>query len=77
MCLTIRPNPGAHCFSFLQIGHFWEAPNSTPHHDFVLGYLLIPTLRSGGSKCAALFAASGGALFQFLASKAFLERPDQ
>ena len=30
MCSTIRPLPGAHCFSFLQVRQFWKALTQWP-----------------------------------------------
>ena len=56
MCSTIRPRPGAHCVSFLQVRHFWKTLTSSSHQHFILGYLLTPSLRSGASKCARLSA---------------------
>ena len=52
MCSTIRPRPRARCFSFLQTRHFWKAPTSSFHHNFILAYLLAAALRFGGPKCA-------------------------
>ena len=54
MCSTIRPLPGALCFSLLQPRHFWKARTSGSHQNFIVGHLLAPTRRSGGSKCARL-----------------------
>ena len=56
MCSTIRPCPGAHCFSFLQTRHFWKAPTISSHGNLILTYLLTPGMRFGGSKCAQLSA---------------------
>ena len=56
MCSQVRPRPGAHSFSFLQLWHFWKAPLASSHRNFILGYLLTPALRFGGSKCAPLSA---------------------
>ena len=60
MCSTIRPLPGAHYFSFMQVRLFWKAPTSGCHQNFILGHLRTPTLRSSGSKCAALSAPFQG-----------------
>ena len=60
MCLSIRPLRGAHCFSFLQINPFWEAPTSSSHRNFILGHLLTPSLTCGSSKCARLSAPFQG-----------------
>ena len=78
MWCTIRPLPGAHCFSVLQTRLVWKAPTSSSHQTFILGHLLTPGLRCGGSECARLSAPPfRGPLFQFAASKAFLQSPDQ
>ena len=77
MCSTIRHLPGAHCFGFLQTRHFWKARTNGSYQNLGLGHLVTPTQRSEGSKCAALSDPSRGPLFQFPASKAFLESPDQ
>ena len=50
MCSTIRPFPQTHCFSILQVRLFWKAPTKSSHQNFILGHLLTPRLRSGGSK---------------------------
>ena len=60
MCWTIRAPPGAHCFGFLQVRHFCKARTVGSHHNFILGHLLKPCLRSRGSKCARLSAAFQG-----------------
>ena len=48
------PLQGAHCFSVLQIRHFWKPPTSSSHRNFFLGHLPTTGLRSGGSKNALL-----------------------
>ena len=63
MCSTIRPSPGAHCFSLPQVRFFWKAPTSGSHHNFILCQLLTPSLRFGGSKCARLSAPFQGPTF--------------
>ena len=52
MCSTIRPVPEAQYFSFLQVRHFCKTPTGCFPQKFLLGHLLAPTPRGGGSKCA-------------------------
>ena len=49
---AIRPYPGAHRFSFLQVTYFCKAPASSTHQNFIFGFLLTPSRRSGGPKYA-------------------------
>ena len=60
MCSTIGPGPGAYCFSFFQVRHFWKARTDCSHLDFVLRYLLTPALRYGGPKGTCLSAQVQG-----------------
>ena len=59
-CSTIRPIPGAHSFSFLEVTHFWKAPTSRSRQNFTLGHLLVQGLRCVGSKNALLSAPFQG-----------------
>ena len=60
MCSTIRPLPVAHFFTLLQVRIFWKAATSSCKQTFILGHLLTPTQRSGGSKCGRLSAPFHG-----------------
>ena len=77
MCLTIRPLPRAHGFSFVQVRHSCKTLTSGSQENFILSHLRTSTQTSGGSKCARLSAPSRGPLFRFPASKAFLHSPDR
>ena len=77
----MRPLPGAHRFSFHEIRLFWKAPTSSSHPNFIIGHLLTPGLRSGGFKSLKVLyyprPMERIVVFQFQASKGFLESPDQ
>ena len=54
--LYYPPLLGAHCFNLLQVRLFWKAPNSSSHHNFILGHLLTSRRICGGLKSALLSA---------------------
>ena len=60
MCLSIRPRPRAHCFSFVQTTHFWKSPTGSFHQDFTLGFARTVSRRSANLKCARLSAPVQG-----------------
>ena len=43
-------------FQFPTTRHFFKAPTSSYHQDFILSYFFTAAQRCGGSKCAQLFA---------------------
>ena len=47
-------------FEFPEVRHFCKALTNGSHKSCILGHLLTPTQRSGGSKCAGLSAPLQG-----------------
>ena len=69
---------GAHCFSFLQVRHFWKATTSSYDQKKNLGYLSTLTQRfSRLEKCSTLCRIATAKVFPFSAHTPFLDSPKQ
>ena len=73
--LYYPPPSRAPLFQFLANKVFLEAPTSSSHHNFILGHLLTPTQRSGGSKSAPLSAPFLGPAASVSSNQGFFRNP--